>query len=70
MLQAQILPLRKTIARLTRENNQLHTKMIERAEEDDERDHRIRREHGALQGQLDDLRFLSVQKDLKIAEQA
>lgn len=67
--QARVMPLRKAISRLTRENNQLHAKMIDKAEKDDERDNVHRREIGTLQGQLDDARFLSAQKDIKLAEQ-
>lgn len=63
------MPLRKTIARLTRENNHLHGRMIQQAEQEDSRETSYKREIGSLRGQLDDLKFLMAQKDSKIAEQ-
>ena len=67
--QAQILPLRKTISRLTRENNQLHGRMIKQAELEDEHEAVFKREIGTLKGQLEDMHFLSGQKDMRLAEQ-
>ena len=63
------MPLRQTISRLTRENNELHSRMIKQAEEGDGHLGSLRKGAGDLQGQLEDLRFLSAQKDAKIAEQ-
>jgi len=63
------MPLRQTISRLTRENNELHSRMIKQAEEGDASLGSLRKGAGHLQGQLDDLRFLSAQKDTAIAEQ-
>jgi hypothetical protein len=68
-VQAQILPLRKTISRLTRENNELHVRMIDQAEEVDGREGRFKREVASLRNQLENLNYLSTQKDVKLTEQ-
>jgi hypothetical protein len=69
LAQAQIMPLRKTISRLTRENSQLHSRMIKQAEEEDAIETRFKRDLGTLEGQMEDLRFLSSQKDQRLTEQ-
>ena len=67
--QAQILPLRKTISRMTRENNELHARLIRQAEEGDQALSNFRRGTTELEGRLNDLQFLASQKDAKIEEQ-
>ena len=62
------MPLRKTISRLTRENNQLHGRIIKHAEEHSTQELSFKRELGALRGQLEDMRGLLNEKEVQSAE--